>query len=312
MRVSLTILATLLLGSSAFAQEFAFPTNPSDDSADARLLEQRQAELVALQAEVAELQEKLGVEKEQVCVIAKIYELSHNALRAQSVDVSKGALAAFLSPASPKPEASGNRNMIAGRQTIPFSVAPDINDAIMKQLETWTADPARPAKLLASPALTTPLGKAAYMNIGGEFPVVVPQSLGTTSIEFRRYGTQLDATATKTPEGNIELRVRPRVSRLDSSRTVKINGLQVPGLEVHECDLAVILRPAQTLIVSGLVQSRTTAPKQVGRRGAVQPAVSDQIETVMVITVDFISSESKTATNQDTATAAKPTATITR
>jgi len=294
------------------AQQPTAAPQAMDRAAEMKRLAARETELSALQNEVAELREKLGVSEQQVCVSAKIYELSHNALRAQGVDVSKGALASYLSPVVKQSPVVQPKDEPFTRQSIPMSIAPDINDAILKQLETWLADPRKPAKLLAEPTLVTPLGKPAFVNIGGEFPIVVPQSLGTTTIEYRRYGTQLDATATKTEDGNIAMQVRPRVSRLDPSRNVTINGQQVPGLEVRECDIAVTLRPAQTLILSGLVQSRSTAQKQVGRRGAVQPAVTDQIEAVMVITADFVTPETAANTTTNTATAAKPTPAVAR
>ena len=47
-------------------------------------------------------------------------------------------------------------------------------------------------KVLAEPTLVTTSGRPAYFLSGGEMPIPVPQSLGTVSIQFRKFGTQVD------------------------------------------------------------------------------------------------------------------------
>lgn len=113
------------------------------------------------------------------------------------------------------------------------------------------------AKIMADPNLTTVSGRPAFMNAGGEFPIAVPQSLGTISIEYRRFGTQIDFVPIVLGNGVIRLEVRPRVSEIDESRSIVINGQQVPGLRVREADTAAELRAGQTLVIAGLVQTRT-------------------------------------------------------
>lgn len=113
------------------------------------------------------------------------------------------------------------------------------------------------AKIMADPNLTTVSGRPAFMNAGGEFPIAVPQSLGTVSIEYRRFGTQIDFVPIVLGNGVIRLEVRPRVSEIDDSRSILINGQQVPGLRVREADTAAELKAGQTLIVAGLVQTRS-------------------------------------------------------
>jgi pilus assembly protein CpaC len=113
------------------------------------------------------------------------------------------------------------------------------------------------AKIMADPNLTTVSGRPAFMNAGGEFPIAVPQSLGTISIEYRRFGTQIDFVPIVLGNGVIRLEVRPRVSEIDDSRSIVINGQQVPGLRVREADTAAELRAGQTLVVAGLVQTRS-------------------------------------------------------
>jgi pilus assembly protein CpaC len=112
------------------------------------------------------------------------------------------------------------------------------------------------AKILADPNLTTVSGRPAFMNAGGEFPVIVPQSLGTVSVEYRRFGTQIDFVPIVLGNGVIRLEIRARVSEIDDSRSVTINGTQVPGLRTREADTASELRAGQTIAIAGLVQTR--------------------------------------------------------
>jgi pilus assembly protein CpaC len=111
-------------------------------------------------------------------------------------------------------------------------------------------------KIMAEPTLVTESGRAASFNSGGEIPVPVPQSLGTTTIEWKKYGTQIDFVPIVLGNGKIRLEVRPRVSELDSSHSIVVLGTTVEGIKVREADTAVELTAGQTLAIAGLVQSR--------------------------------------------------------
>ena len=116
---------------------------------------------------------------------------------------------------------------------------------------------ARVAKILAEPNLVAVSGRPAQFNVGGEFPVLIPQSLGTTSIEFKPYGTQVDFLPIVLGNGNIRLEVRPRISEIDPARSVELNGFDIPALTVRQVDTAVEMKAGQTFALAGLVQERT-------------------------------------------------------
>ncbi|HEV3004861.1 MAG TPA: hypothetical protein VGX78_10390, partial [Pirellulales bacterium] len=118
------------------------------------------------------------------------------------------------------------------------------------------------AKVLAEPKLVTVSGRPASFNAGGEFPILVPQSLGTVSIQYRKFGTQVEFVPIVLGNGNIRLEVRPRVSEIDDTRSIVINGTSVPGLRVRESDTAAEMRAGQTLAVAGLVQFRSQNQKR--------------------------------------------------
>lgn len=114
-------------------------------------------------------------------------------------------------------------------------------------------------KVLAEPRLVAESGSPASFNVGGEFPIVVPQSLGTTTIQFRQYGTRVDFLPMVLSNGAVRLHVRSEVSELDPTRGVMLNNYQVPGIRNRSVDTAVELRPGQTLALAGLLQQQTEA-----------------------------------------------------
>ncbi len=114
-------------------------------------------------------------------------------------------------------------------------------------------------KVLAEPTLVTVSGRPASFNSGGEFPVIVPQSLGTVSIEYREFGTRVDFVPLVLGNGSLRLEVRPSVSEIDPARSVQINGITVPGLRTRWVDTAVEMQAGQTLALAGLIQNRVEA-----------------------------------------------------
>jgi pilus assembly protein CpaC len=114
-------------------------------------------------------------------------------------------------------------------------------------------------KVMAEPNLVTVSGRPAFFNAGGEFPVIIPGSLGTVSIQYKKYGTQVDFVPIVLGNGNIRLEVKPRVSEIDPTKSVTISGTTVPGLRVREVDTGVEMKAGQTLALAGLVQTRVDA-----------------------------------------------------
>jgi len=112
------------------------------------------------------------------------------------------------------------------------------------------------AKIMAEPTLVTVSGRPAFFNSGGEFPILVPSGLGTVSIDFKKFGTQVDFVPIVLGNGSIRLEVKPRISFLDPSLSVQTQGITVPGLSVREVDTGVEMKAGQTLAIAGLVQNR--------------------------------------------------------
>lgn len=112
------------------------------------------------------------------------------------------------------------------------------------------------AKILSEPNLVAESGRAASFGSGGEFPILIPQSLGTNSIEYREFGTRVDFVPIVKGNGYIRLEVYPVVSEIDAGRSVTLGANEVPALRTRYANTAVTMKNGQTLAIAGLMQNR--------------------------------------------------------
>jgi len=147
----------------------------------------------------------------------------------------------------------------SGNETFKFSTV-DGTNAFLGVLEALRED--KLMKILAEPTLVTISGRPASFNVGGEIPILTPQSLGTTSIEYKKYGTQLDFVPIVLGNGKIRLEVRPKVSEIDPALSVVLYGVTVPGLRSREVETGVEMKAGQTLAIAGLIQNRIESQRR--------------------------------------------------
>lgn len=112
------------------------------------------------------------------------------------------------------------------------------------------------AKILAEPRLVTTSGRPARMQSGGQFPILVPQSLGSVSIEWRDFGVELEVVPIVLGNGRLRMDVAPSVSERDFTNSVNVNGFVVPGLTSRSVNTQVEMNYGQTLMIGGLISSR--------------------------------------------------------
>jgi pilus assembly protein CpaC len=129
--------------------------------------------------------------------------------------------------------------MIAGGTTI---------DVLINALEQRGV-----ARTLAEPNLVALSGDTANFLAGGEYPFPVPGSLGTYSIQWKRYGVMLAFTPTVLAGGLINLKIEPEVSQLDTSHPVTILGTSVPPLLTRRASTTIELRDGQSFMLAGLL-----------------------------------------------------------
>lgn len=112
------------------------------------------------------------------------------------------------------------------------------------------------ARRLAEPNLVALSGDTASFLAGGEFPFPVGQENNKISIEFKKFGVGLSFTPTVLSDGQINLKIEPEVSELDTTNSLRVNDITVPSLVVRRASTTIELRDGQSFAVAGLLQSR--------------------------------------------------------
>ena len=108
---------------------------------------------------------------------------------------------------------------------------------------------------LAQPNLTALSGETAEFLAGGEYPIPISQGLGSTSMEYKKYGVSLAYTPFVLANGRISIRVRPEVSELSAQGAVSLNGFQVPALTIRRTETTVELGSGQSFMIAGLMSN---------------------------------------------------------
>ncbi len=111
------------------------------------------------------------------------------------------------------------------------------------------------ARTLSEPTLVALSGQAATLLAGGEFPIPMPQSLGQTGIEYKKFGVQL--TFVPTVVGStIQLKLAASVSDIDFALGVRLASVTVPGLTSRQSETTVRLRDGESFAIAGLLSDR--------------------------------------------------------
>ncbi len=111
-------------------------------------------------------------------------------------------------------------------------------------------------RILAQPRLLANSGEEAKFLSGGEIPIVIAQALNT-SVVFKQFGTSVVFLPTVVGKHDIELVVKPEVSKPDFSQGVQLFGFTVPAFITRRAETAVRMQENQTLIIAGLILDDT-------------------------------------------------------
>ncbi|WP_300161977.1 type II and III secretion system protein family protein [Solidesulfovibrio sp.] len=171
-------------------------------------------------------------------------------------------------------------------------------------------------RILAEPNLVCLNGQSADFLAGGEIPVPVASGLGTTSIEWKKFGVQLNFTPTLVGGDRINLKVNPEVSNLDYSRAITILGSSVPAINTRQTSTTIELKNGQTFAVAGMLseQSRNSVDKYpmlgdipvLGNLFKSSQYQKDQSELVILITAHLVKPLDKKAISLPTDSAHEP------
>ncbi len=110
-------------------------------------------------------------------------------------------------------------------------------------------------KILAEPNLVALSGEEAQFLAGGEFPIPVPQQLGTTTIEYKPFGVALKFTPYVLSENRLRIQVQPEVSELSFEQTIDTgDGFNAPSLITRRASTTVELAPGESFMIAGLIR----------------------------------------------------------
>lgn len=152
----------------------------------------------ALTKEIQRLRKITG-QHQQVIASVKVCELSLNKARNTIINVEGvesewlhvngfgGALSAGVFDNLEQPEGEGR--VKSGSETFQTRVIE--NDEVL-QKTVAELEKAGALIVLAEQTFATVSGRPASLNVGGEFPIPVPQTNGGSTIEFKEFGTRLD------------------------------------------------------------------------------------------------------------------------
>lgn len=118
-------------------------------------------------------------------------------------------------------------------------------------------------QILAEPNLIVLEGSEASFLAGGEFPFPTITTTPTTSgiapvitVQFKKYGIQLNFAPTATASGAIRLKVKPEVSSLDYTNAVTLEGFTIPALASRVAETEVVLNDGESFAIAGLINNQ--------------------------------------------------------
>jgi pilus assembly protein CpaC len=195
---------------------------------------------------------------QQVLLHVKVMEVSRTKLRELGFDWAKitGSSTVVSGPTGMLSDYSGSAiappNLF--RTGTPSTFAFNVGESFIGVLDALQEN--NMAKIMAEPTLVAISGQQASFNSGGQIPVPTPQSLGTLSITWQKWGTQITFLPIVLGNGRIRLQIQPLVSSLDDATGTTIQGTRVPGIKSRDASTAVEMTAGQTLAIAGLVQTQ--------------------------------------------------------
>ncbi len=176
-----------------------------------------------------------------------VVELSHSALRTLGVNWGGGQQTPGAAP-----------SLNGGVYNLQILTSPDVGtaglDLLIAQIQALAQQ--GQARLLAEPSLVVLAGRPASLLLGGQVPIPVAGPNGTVTIEYRDFGVILNARPDYQDDGRVFMQISPEVSTLDFANAIKVSGFTIPALRVRRAQTVVSMRPAQTLVVGGLLQQQ--------------------------------------------------------
>ncbi len=232
---------------------------------------------------------------QMIAMQVKVYQVSRTKLRRLGIDWSvAGKNFNFVSSVSEIIQGGASSGTVsANGQNLTFGVFSSDSslNTFLQALERNDI-----AKLLDEPTLVAMNGRAAEFLNGGEIPIQVSAGLGTTSVEFRPFGTKLDLVPIVLGQGRLRLEIRAEVSEVAPDLS---SGTNVPGFRVRRVNTGAEMNAGYTLALAGDYREVIDSTKQglpwlvnrpyIGQLFRKHQETKNEIELVFLITPTFIS-----------------------
>jgi pilus assembly protein CpaC len=108
------------------------------------------------------------------------------------------------------------------------------------------------ATFIAEPRLSCRSGGTARFVAGGEIPIPVVNSVGSTDVEFREYGVILEVRPIVDAAGGVSMRVETELSQVDNAQRVA----GIPGLLKRRSATDLNVQDGETIVLAGLIQQQ--------------------------------------------------------
>jgi pilus assembly protein CpaC len=147
----------------------------------------------------------------------------------------------------------GAPSLVGGAASGAFNVLGSIDNidltAILSVLEQNNV-----SKVLARPTLVALSGQQAEFLSGGEIPIPVAQLGNRITIDFKEYGVKLVFVPTVLGNDVVDMRVYVEVSDIDSSTSIRVTGIEIPGFVARKSQSHVRVESGKTFAMAGMLQ----------------------------------------------------------
>lgn len=154
-------------------------------------------------------------------------------------------------------------------------------------------------KTHATPMIVTHNGRPANFLSGGELPIPIAGGLGTTGVQYREFGIQLNTVPYVLGNGRIRLEVETRVSDQDLSNIVTINGTTTTAFRTNSANTQVEMSFGEALVIAGLVSRRAFGNSQklpffgelpwIGAAFSRKQFTESETELIIMVTPELVS-----------------------
>lgn len=154
---------------------------------------------------------------------------------------------------------TGLGSLLSGSTPYASAVVQLVADGIDVDLLIRALEERGVARRLAEPNLVALSGDTASFLAGGEVPIPVASEDNKVTVTYKTYGVGLAFTPTVLDRGQINLKIIPEVSEIDSAREYQVGTITLPAFVVRRANTTVELRDGQSIAMAGLLQSSSAS-----------------------------------------------------